>query len=174
MKKNGTPVYATNPSIPNKSEITKARRTQVGDDRQGMVIDPGTGEILGRGGAYVYEFEEVDKDRFVKMYLDGVKQATGLTKAGLAMFEIVYNQMQDNPGEDKVHLSYMTADIGKSTYYRGVKELLEKEFVYKSPYDGVFFVNIRYMFNGDRLAFVKGYHLKGATTQGEFALEDQG
>ena len=28
--------------------------------------------------------------------------------------------------------------------------------------DGVFFVNIRYMFNGDRLAFVKGYQRKKA------------
>jgi hypothetical protein len=28
--------------------------------------------------------------------------------------------------------------------------------------EGVFFVNIRYMFNGDRLAFVKGYQRKKA------------
>lgn len=107
------------------------------------------------------------------MYLEGIRQATGLTKAGLAVFEIVYKQMQDNPGDDKVHLSWMTVDISKSTYYRGVKELLEKEFLYKTPYDGAYFVNIRYMFNGDRLAFVKGYHLKGAAVQGELQLEDR-
>lgn len=29
-----------------------------------------------------------------------------------------------------------------------------------SPNPGLFFVNIRFMFNGDRLAFVKGYKLK--------------
>ncbi len=37
---------------------------------------------------------------------------------------------------------------------------MEKEFLFRSPYDGTFFVNIRFMFNGDRLAFVKGYKLK--------------
>lgn len=30
-----------------------------------------------------YEFEEVDNTRFVKLFLEGVKQATGLSKAGL-------------------------------------------------------------------------------------------
>jgi hypothetical protein len=38
--------------------------------------------------------------------------------------------------------------------------LLEKEFLFRSPYDGTVFVNIRFMFNGDRLAFVKGYKRK--------------
>ena len=48
----------------------------------------------------------------------------------------------------------------KTTYYEGLRELLEKEFIFRTPYDGMFFVNIRFMFNGDRLAFVKGYKLK--------------
>lgn len=51
IKKNGTPVYTVNPSVPDKSEIMKGRRTQLGDARQGIVIDEGTGEFLGRGGA---------------------------------------------------------------------------------------------------------------------------
>jgi len=48
--------------------------------------------------------------------------------------------------------------------------LLEKEFLYRSPSDGVFFVNIRFMFNGDRLAFVKSYHLKGTSRRHELPL----
>ncbi|MGY6274207.1 hypothetical protein [Methylomonas sp. MgM2] len=32
--------------------------------------------------------------------------------------------------------------------------------VYRSQWDGVFIVNICYVFNGDRLVFVKAYHLK--------------
>jgi len=38
--------------------------------------------------------------------------------------------------------------------------------------DGTFFVNIRFMFNGARLAFVKGYRLKGTGKQGELPLEE--
>lgn len=108
----------------------------------------------------VYEWEEVDKERFVKLYLAGLKQAAGLSKAGLAVFELVYQQLQGKPGQDTITLSLLTAGMKKTAYYNGVRELLEKNFLFRSPYDGTFFVNIRFMFNGDRLAFVKGYKLR--------------
>ena len=34
--------------------------------------------------------------------------------------------------------------INDRTYQRGVRELLEKEFLYRSPSDGVYFVNIKF------------------------------
>src|SRR5215469_4887820 len=164
-QKRGVPVYTTNPSIPVKEDISRYRRTRIGNDHRGLVIDGGSGEILGRGGAYAYEFEEVDKERFVKLFLDGLKQAAGLSKAGLAVFEVVYQQIRENRNSDKVQLSFYRAsqqikELNDRTYQRGLRELLDKEFLFRSPEDGTFFVNIRYMFNGDRLAFVKAYHLK--------------
>ncbi len=109
------------------------------------------------------------------MFLDGIKQAAGLSKTGIQVFELVYLQMRANPGSDEIKLNqYVAKDHGMSdrTYQRGVRELLEKEFLYRSPSDGVFFVNIRFMFNGDRLAFVKSYHLKGAARQQELPLAE--
>lgn len=52
--------------------------------------------------------------------------------------------------------------ISDRSYQRGVRELLEKQFLFRSPSDEVFFVNIRFMFNGEQLAFVRTYHLKGS------------
>ena len=176
--KRGMPIYSSNPSIPAETEIRKNKRAQFGNDTQGMVVDNGTGEILGQGGAMVYKWEEVDKTRFVKLYLDGIKQAAGLSKAGLAVFEMVYNQVRNNPGKDEIQLSYLQTkiagiDLSDRTYRRGVHELLQREFLYRSPIEGIFFVNIRFMFNGDRLAFVKGYKLKGADArQAELPLEE--
>src|SRR5262249_3648931 len=95
------------------------------------------------------------------------KQAAGLSKGGLAVFEIVYNQIRDNPGQDTVQMSAITSGLEERTYQRGIRELLKKEFLFRSPYDGVFFVNIRFMFNGDRLAFVKAYRVKNSSAQGE-------
>jgi hypothetical protein len=54
----------------------------------------------------------------------------------------------------------LTCGMKKTAYYNGLREMLDKEFLFRSPYDGTFFVNIRFLFNGDRLAFVKGYRLK--------------
>jgi hypothetical protein len=175
-QKRGVPIYTTNPSVPSKDEISRTRRTQFGNDRRGLVIDGGTGEVLGRGGAYMYEFEEVDKERFVKLFLDGVRKTAGLSSTGLTIFELIYNQVRENPNSDEIKMSYMVAqsalpNIAERTYRRGLRELLDKEVIFRSPVDGVFFVNIRCMFNGDRLAFVKAYHLKGSTYQPELQLE---
>lgn len=164
-QKRGVPVYTTNPSILAKDDISRTRRTRIGTEQRGLVIDGGTGEIFGRGSAYAYEFEEVDKERFVKLFLSGLKQASGLSKAGLAVFEVVYHQIREKPNSDQVQLSFYRAgqhikDLNDRTYQRGLRELLDKEFLFRSPEDGTFFINIRYMFNGDRLAFVKAYHLK--------------
>lgn len=172
-EKRGIPVYETNPSVPDKGAIsTRPRKRQIGDEQKGLVIDAGSGEVLGRGTAIAYEWEEVDTERFVKLFLSGLKQAADLSKAGLAIFEVVYNHLRDKPNADEINLSFYGAKqvikgLTDRTYQRGLQELLKKEFLFRSPYDGVFFVNIRYMFNGDRLAFVKAYHLKGAKPQTE-------
>ena len=129
----------------------------MGNEFKGVIVDSESGEIIGHGGATVYEWEEVDAERFVKLYLGGLKKATGLSKAGLAVFEIVYHRLQDRPGQDTIMLSLLTSGMKKSAYYKGLKDLLDKEFLFRSPYDGTFFVNIRFLFNGDRLAFIEGY-----------------
>lgn len=169
--KRGMPIYTSNPSVPAEHEIKKTKRAQIGTETQGLVVDNGTGEILGHGGAMVYKWEEVDKDRFVKLYLDGLKQAAGLSKSGLAVFELVYNQVRENPGKDTVLLDVFSSGMEERTYQRGLRELLEKEFLFRSPNPGMFFVNIRFMFNGDRLAFVKGYKLKKEPDPRQAVLE---
>ena len=65
-EKRGIKVYLTNPSVPEKGAITRPRRRQIGDEHKGLVIDDGSGEVLGRGAAIAYEWEEVDSERFVK------------------------------------------------------------------------------------------------------------
>lgn len=162
-EKKGIAIYSYNPSVPRPDSISRTKKkVRVGDERQGIIFNDETGEKLSFGGAAFYEFEEVDNARFVKMYLAGVKQATELSKSGLNAFEIVYREMQSRPGKDEVHLSYYLAlkyfpDMSERTYHRGMREILEKGFIFKSPFEGMFYVNIRFMFNGDRLAFVKGY-----------------
>jgi hypothetical protein len=174
--KKGVPVYKSNPSVPNPSDISRRKKIKYGDEKKGFVVDSGTGEVIAVGGMGFYQFEEVDDTRFVKMFLSGIKQTAELSKAGLALFEIVYRQLQENPGVDEVKLSHYSAseqikDLNERTYHRGLRELLDKQFLFRSPSDGVFFVNICYMFNGDRLAFVKGYQRKGTGKQAELPLD---
>ncbi|HVX16322.1 MAG TPA: replication/maintenance protein RepL [Pirellulales bacterium] len=174
--KRGFPVYRTNPSIPPTNGMpTRSKRFHVPGGKAAMIVDNSTGEVRGIGGMGFWWEEEVDSTRFVKLFLDGIKQAADLSKTGIQVFELVYHQMRANPGSDEIKLNqYVARDHGMSdrTYQRGVRELLEKEFLFRSPSDGVFFVNIRFMFNGDRLAFVKAYHLKDAARQPELPLSE--
>ena len=174
--KRGFPVYRTNPSVPQSNALpTRSKRINVPGGKGSVIVDNSTGEVKGLGGMGFWWEEEVDTTRFVKLFLDGIKQAAGLSKTGIQVFELVYHQMRANPGQDEIKLNqYVAKDhgINDRTYQRGVRELLEKEFLYRSPSDGVYFVNIKFMFNGDRLAFVKSYHLKDATRQQELPLID--
>jgi len=172
--KRGLPIYRVNPSIPPANGLaTRHRRFEVPGGKAAVIVDNSTGEIKGIGGMGFWWQEEVDASRFVKLFLDGIKQACGLSKAGMQVFELVYNQIRDKPGNDKIELSqYMAHDRGLNlrTFRRGLRELLEKEFLFRSTSDGVFFINIRFMFNGDRLAFVRTYHLKADAQQAELPL----
>jgi hypothetical protein len=167
--KRGLPVYRVNPSIPPSNGLaTRHKRFQVPGGKASVIVDNSTGEIKGIGGVGFWWQEEVDASRFVKLFLDGIRQAANLSKSGMKIFELVYNQMRENPGNDKIELSqYLAHDRGlnERTFRRGLRELLEKEFLYRSTSDGVFFINIRFMFNGDRLAFVRTFHLKGHQTE---------
>lgn len=48
-----------------------------------------------------------------------------LTKAGLAVFEIVYNQVRERHGTDVVMLSVAETTLPRTTYFRGLRELLD-------------------------------------------------
>jgi hypothetical protein len=174
--KRGVPVYRVNPSIPAANGLTtRQKRFEVPGGKGAVIVDNSTGEIKGIGGMGFWWQEEVDASRFVKLFLDGIKQACNLSKSGMQIFELVYHQMREHPGNDKIELSqYMAHDRGlnQRTFRRGLRELLEKQFLYRSTSDGLFFINIRFMFNGDRLAFVKTYHLKESRQQAELPLDD--
>jgi hypothetical protein len=164
--KRGFKRYDSNPSVPPAGGLaTRTKRVEVPGGKASVIFDKDSGEIRGIGGMGIWWNEEVDRGRFVKLFLDGIKQAAGLSKAGMMVFEVVYNQIRENPGKDKIELNYYLArkyglEMPERTFRHGLRQLLEKEFVYESMVSDVFFVNIRYMFNGDRLAFVRTYHVK--------------
>jgi hypothetical protein len=47
--------------------------------------------------------------------------------------------------------------MSEATYTRGMRELTEKGFIAATPSQGMFWLNPSFVWNGDRLAFVKEY-----------------
>ena len=84
---------------------TRTKRINVPGGKAAVIFDNTSGEIKGIGGMGFFWEEEVDRTRFVKLFLDGIKQAAGLSKPGIQVFELVYHEMRANPGRDEIKLN---------------------------------------------------------------------
>jgi hypothetical protein len=176
----GHRIYEVNPSLEDKFPV-RIRQTKPSKMGGAYMVAPGTGEVLGRGAFAFVEEKEVDSEEFVKIYLAGVRQYGALSKAGALLFEFVYQEMSGKNSKDKdtFTLNYLLAkrwkeDLSRRTYERGMNELLEKGFLFRSIAADNYFVNIRFMFNGDRMGLVQNVRRKGtvAAVQPELALND--
>ena len=159
----GVPRYLNNPSVSVAYDITRIRTRKITNEtKDSAFIVSEHGEVLST--AHFYDVISVDKTQFIKLYIQGVKALQGLTSAGTKVFELLYYEMQKKPCVDKVYLHFATVQkngntMSLATFKRGMNELIAKEFLYESVEPFFYFININYVFNGDRLAFVKEYRV---------------
>jgi hypothetical protein len=176
----GHPVYEINPSLP-YSLIVKRHSQQsltTSNDNESS-RNPGTSQQVNPATDTVINYrkslqvatavttdllvtQEVDSERFVKIYLDGIRQYAQLNKSGTNLFEFIYEQLSssDAQNQDTVCLNYLLAikwksDLNRRTYSRGIADLLDKEFIFRSIVNDIYFINVRFMFNGDRLSLIE-------------------
>lgn len=161
----GIALYDKNPYVldasSNTNEGVKRRTVQSKDGTKLMVTDAG-GQFISPAG--FWQTQEVDKTQFVKLYINGVKAFRDLSSAGTKVFEVLYSEMQACIGKDRVSLSFFDIDknlnISQATFTRGMRELIDKKFVAPTISMGWYWINPDYLWNGDRLAFVKEFRIK--------------
>lgn len=159
--------HSVNPYVQAASLSTRSgiKRISNKDGNRMLVVNEGTGEIMSPAG--FWQAQEVDKTQFVKLFVNGVRALKELSGAGTKVFEILYLRVQEGIGKERVFLTFPSLDqeltpLGETTFYRGMKELLDKDFIAESEAPGLYFLNMDYMWNGDRLAFVKEFRIKGS------------
>ena len=174
LTRRGKVVYEVNPSVVQGRFNTRIAPSRTTKGQHAYMIAPNTGEVIGEGTFGFVEEKQVDSEQFVKVYLDGIKQYGQLSKAGATIFEFVYRTISGMAGKDRdtVTLNYHFANrwndkLTRRTYERGMNELLEKEFLYRSLATDVYFVNVNFMFNGDRMVVVRQYRRAGSSLQTE-------
>ena len=160
--KRGLVKYDHNPFLAYAVANTKqgVKRISNKDGNRMMVVSENTGEIIAPAG--FWQAQEVDKTQFVKLYVNGVKAFKDLTGAGTKVFEVLYMRVQEAIGKDFLYLSFIEVDqqvtpMSKATFMKGMKELILKGFIAESMVQNKYYLNPDYMWNGDRLAFVKEY-----------------
>lgn len=157
--------YRKNPFMIETAEHTRigVRRLSSHGGERLMIVNPATGAHVAPAG--FWQAQEVDKTQFVKLYINGVKAFRDLSSAGTKVFELLYSELQTRIGKDQVLLAFSAIDpsiwsYSRPTFYKGMKELIEKKFIAQSLIEGNYFVNPDYIWNGNRLAFVKEYRLR--------------
>jgi len=162
-KRGGVTLYETNPFM-----VEMATKTRRVTNRRGdmMLVSSETGEIQSNVAGF-WEGEEVDSTKFVKLFVQGVKALKELTGAGTKVFEVLYLQVQEAIGKDKIYMSLGSVDqaltpMSEATYTRGMRELTQKGFIAATPNIGLYWLNPSFVWNGDRLAFVKEYRKIGS------------
>jgi hypothetical protein len=154
----GVQLYKSNPFMVDMTTRTRRITNKRGDM---MLVNSETGEI-GTQIAGFWEAEEVDSTKFIKLFVKGVKALKELSGSGTKVFEFLYLKVQDSIGKDKIYMSFSHVDqaltpMSESTYSRGMRELVAKKFIAPSEDSALFWLNPSYVWNGDRLAFVKEY-----------------
>ena len=154
-------LHENNPFVP----AIYVRSRRVTNKRGNMSLVDNDTDMVVSSIAGFWEVEEVDNAKFLKLFVNGVKALKELTSSGTKVFEIIYLEMQNNLGKDKIHMSFkdinqFVTPISKATYTRGMREIVDKGFLAASVSPTMFWVNPDFMWNGDRLAFVKEYYKK--------------
>jgi hypothetical protein len=154
----GVSLFDKNPFMMDITTKTRRVTNKRGDM---MLVNSGTGEIQSSIAGF-WESEEVDSTKFVKLFVQGVKALKELTGAGSKVFEVLYLRVQEAIGQDKIYMAFASVDqaltpMSNATYDRGMRELLEKGFIAATPSQGMYWLNPSFVWNSDRLAFVKEY-----------------
>ncbi len=105
----------------------------------------------------------VDDAKFVKIFQDGIAGIYELTNAGKRVFRLLLEIVQENQGRDTIYMHHTDTErseihkMSKVTYFRGLGELVDKEFLASSDRTGMYFLNPLMLWNGDRFRFIKEY-----------------
>lgn len=156
------PKYDANPFINNLIIKTKGRKITVA--RGSTLIDSETGEV--GGCTEIAQVVEIDEGEFVKLFTRDLSVWFDLNRSAMRVFGALLATLQTSSiGRDLVFFDLRskaleTFKISKSTFYRGLEELIEKGFIARHISSGWFFINPAMFFNGNRARFIKEYRKK--------------
>lgn len=167
------PVYRSNPWMNELLTSSQTRNKIITSDSKDKYLvvhnkNTSTEENLPTG---FYYKKKVEANQFVKLYTAGIAEVTGLSKPGARVFLYLFNEVSESYNKNKTEIvlkyEYMQEDeryfsssgkpISKSTFYKGIKDLMQHGFIAQSEIPFMFFVNPLYMFNGDRLVIVQEF-----------------
>ena len=158
--------YETNPFIEDGIlKIDKGKKTIIAGGTKDVMVNSQTGEITGM--ALLHRVKVIDKNQFVKIYIDEVKSLFDLSKTGIRAFNYILTCMRMNEGQIylNIHELVKYAEWSNTTQaYKGLGELIANKIIAPSVQPNIWFINPNVIFNGDRIAFIREFRMSEKKT----------
>ena len=160
------PTYKTSPFLSGTGPVVQVRgRRKNYSVASGMSLVDEGGAV--RGSVQHTISRVVDDAQFVKVFSDGIAALYDLGKSGGKVFRYLFDEVQKSPNQDRIYLYFMDAleepwAIPKTSFFKGLAELLDKNFLAKSANPNMFFLNPAMIWNGDRFRFIQDYQRASA------------
>ena len=156
----------SNPLVETRQIAIKKRYVRTGKTEE--LLNTETGEI----SRVVAHHQVIEKDdaEFVKVFSAGIKAMYDLNRTAARVFQLVLERYEQEPMAggyaDSLYLMWFDGGLSgqaigmsEATFNRGLRELVEKGFLYpRMP--GVYWTNPNLFFKGDRVAFIHEYRRK--------------
>jgi hypothetical protein len=168
--------YEVNPSIKELREVLRYNPRYVEGEINAKYVDDNLQTIIVKGAGH-YEDRFHDNEKFIKTYTASFKELRSLSSVASDMYYFIADILSKKVGVDRVAVSkseFFKYSGKKSdvSYYKALKELLVKNFIYRIiGEDSIFFINVRYFYNGNRgnlYAKHYGYDLSDDTPNPEW------
>lgn len=146
------PKYEFNPYVyPDGKAVTIYREGSVKILSSDVDMDPG--KVRG-----MVKVQEVDNEKFVKIYTSQVSAWFELTVTAQKVLQYVMMVIPRNRDVVHIHVEKAMAFTGYSStvsVYEGINELINKRIIARSSLPYFYFINPRFLFNGDRVIFAE-------------------
>lgn len=142
----------------------KFARTEM--KNKAAIVNYENGEVVGETALMTYK--TVDNEQFAKVYTKGMARWSGMTPSTANVFEYILNQLKPNADTVMIYEPVFldeNENISKNSYYRAMAWLIKNEFLAKSVYPNVYYINPTLFFNGNRLALVEVWETEEASKQ---------
>lgn len=164
------PAYKESPFINGSLVAVQGRKKNYTIASGAMTLSDKSGRIQGSVQHSITRI--IDDTAFVKVFSDGIAGMYDLGSAGSKVFRFLFDEVQKNKDQDRMYLYFMDAledpwKIPKTTFFKGMAELLDKDFLAKSSNPNMFFLNPSMMWNGDRFRFVQDYQRASSIKKSE-------
>jgi len=155
--------YDRNPFVSDMEIKVKDKSITIARAEYGYLVnDEGELEIEVDHGKFV-QVIPVDDEKFTKIFVSKISHLENLTKRAQKVFQTIIQVLPHIAmGKDVLKFTYEDAKkygliMCRKTFNEAIKELIKKQIIARTDAHGLYFINPRLFFAGNRLTFVDMY-----------------